>query len=151
MKMPTGQPVMQHQFNVTFNGNPVEGLTEWIDDVSLDYIGETIGLSFMLVHDDNGTNRMSHHKLQEVLDAMDSTLEIYFLHPNGEVVCKEVFDRLSLKELSLGLNACVVSGGNETALDDPDVQENIRPRRASLFDNPVYVQATVGYGEKKYE
>lgn len=153
MKLPTGAPVFQHQFNVTFNDQPVEGLTDWIGDVSLDYIEKKIGLSFMLVHDSDPANTLSHQKLQALFANKDLTMEVYILSPSNDVVCKEIFHNLKLAELFYGLNSRLETGDNSTVVDleeedlDDDEKSDTSPRSAAcLFDNPVHVSASITYG-----
>lgn len=148
MKLPTGQPVMQHQFSVTFNGEPVEGLTEWIDDVSLDYIEQKIGLSFLLVYDKDPHNTLSHQKLVDTVGKAGTTLEVHILNQSNEEICKETFHNLKIAELYHGFNACLASGDNSSVLDNEDEEKepDTRPRRVSMFDNPVHVSASIHFG-----
>jgi len=147
MKLPTGQTIMPHQFNVTFNGNPVEGLTEWIDDVCIDYVEQKIGLSFLLAYDKDPDNTLSHQKLVALMSVPETTMEVHILTPSNEEVCKEVFHKLKIAELYYGLNACLVSGDNSTVLDNEDEEEpDTRPRKVSMFDNQVNVSASIKFG-----
>lgn len=147
MKLPTGSPVMQHHFNVTFNGQHVEGLTDWIDDVCIDYVEQKIGLSFLLSYDKDPDNTLSHQKLVALMSVPETTMEVHILTPSNEEVCKEVFHNLKIAELYYGLNACLSSGDNSSILSDEDEKElDTRPRRVSMFDNPVNVSASIKFG-----
>jgi len=153
MKLPKASPVMQHLFSVTFNGEPVEGLTEWINDVSLDYIERKIGLSFLLCYDDNPENTLSHQKLVAVLANKEATMEVRIHKPDGDEICKEVFHNLKLVELYHGFNSVVSSSDEQGVLDElddlDDDEVDTSPHRVNHFANPVCVSASIKFGVTK--
>jgi len=140
MKTPVGTPIMQHQFSVTFNGRPVEGLTDWIHDVSIDYVEQKIGLSFQQVisNDLPKLPILSSRRLFDLITfTEDLTIEVNTLAGDRSVLVTETFKGLDLKELYLGYNSLTESSESAQVTD-------ITCRDC----NPVYVSASISYEEE---
>lgn len=131
-KKPAGDPVFQHQFSVTFNGEPVPGLTDWICDVGINFVACEVTLTFIQAFHEKV---LSHHRLLDLMDNKATTLEVNTLSGSGEVLVRDKFNNLKLADLAYGQSANVAIKSD--AAEEPAY---------GVQADPVYASATIQFG-----